>query len=57
VPGLGPKRRALLLRRFGSVERLRGEPLETIAAVPGIGPRMAERIVATMRGAAGEEAP
>ena len=56
VPGLGPKRRALLLRRFGSVERLRREPVEAIAAVPGIGPRMAERIVEWARRPAGEEA-
>ncbi len=45
VPGLGPKRRALLLRRFGSVERIRSQPAGAIAAVPGIGPRMAARIL------------
>ncbi len=45
IPGLGPKRRALLLRTFGSLERIRSQPLDAIAAVPGIGPRMAERIV------------
>jgi len=45
IPGLGPKRRALLLRHFGSVARLRRQPVESIAALPGIGERMAERIV------------
>ena len=45
IPGLGPKRRALLLRQFGSVERLRRQPLRSIASVRGIGPRMAARIV------------
>jgi excinuclease ABC subunit C len=45
IPGLGPKRRALLLERFGSVARLKREPVDTIAAVPGIGRRMAERIL------------
>jgi excinuclease ABC subunit C len=45
IPGLGPKRRALLLRKFGSLERIRSQPLDAIAAVPGIGPRMAERIL------------
>jgi excinuclease ABC subunit C len=45
VPGLGPKRRALLLRQFGSVARLKRQPLGTIAAVPGIGERMAARIL------------
>ncbi len=48
VPGLGPKRRARLLQSFGSVERLRRQPLSAIAAVPGIGPRMAGRIVEEM---------
>jgi excinuclease ABC subunit C len=56
VPGLGPTRRAELLRRFGSVERLRREPPEAIASVPGIGPRMAARIVERMRRAGEEEA-
>jgi len=46
VRGLGPKRRARLLQEFGSVERIRTQPVETIAAVPGIGARMAERILA-----------
>jgi excinuclease ABC subunit C len=45
VPGLGPKRRALLLQRFGSVARLSRQPLASIAAVPGIGERMAARIL------------
>jgi excinuclease ABC subunit C len=45
VPGLGPKRRALLLQRFGSVARLRRQPAASIAAVPGIGERMAARIL------------
>jgi excinuclease ABC subunit C len=45
VPGLGPKRRALLLRQFGSVARLKRQPIGAIAAVPGIGERMAARIL------------
>ena len=44
IPGLGPKRRALLLQRFGSVERMKRQPVGAIASVPGIGPRMAARI-------------
>lgn len=53
VRGLGPKRRALLLRRFGSVARLRQQPLDAIASVPGIGERMAARILETV-GSSGE---
>ena len=45
IPGLGPKRRALLLQKFGSLERIRRQPADAIAAVPGIGLRMAERIL------------
>ncbi len=45
IPGLGPKRRALLLQTFGSLERIRRQPKDAIAAVPGIGARMAERIL------------
>ena len=37
LPGVGPKRRAALLRVFGSARRLREAPLSQIAAVPGIG--------------------
>jgi len=44
VPGLGPRRRAVLLARFGSVARLRREPVDTIAATPGIGRALAARI-------------
>jgi excinuclease ABC subunit C len=55
IPGLGPKRRALLLERFGSIARMKREPVETIAAVPGIGRRMAERILETVGTKGGEE--
>ncbi|HEV8128352.1 MAG TPA: excinuclease ABC subunit UvrC [Candidatus Eisenbacteria bacterium] len=55
IPGLGPKRRALLLERFGSIARMKREPVETIAAVPGIGRRMAERILESVGTKGGEE--
>ncbi len=46
LPGVGPRRRGALLRTFGSVKRIREAPVEQIAAVPGIGPALAERIKA-----------
>ena len=46
LPGIGPARRRALLRVFGSIKRIREAPIEQIAAVPGIGPRIAERIKA-----------
>jgi excinuclease ABC subunit C len=48
LPGVGPKRRRALLRVFGSAKRVRDAPVEQIAAVPGIGPALAERIKSTL---------
>jgi excinuclease ABC subunit C len=41
VPGLGDTRRRALLKRFGSMKRLRAATVEELASVPGIGPRTA----------------
>jgi excinuclease ABC subunit C len=48
VPGLGEVRRKSLLRQFGSLKKLRAATVDEIAAVPGIGPRTAEAIVAAL---------
>jgi excinuclease ABC subunit C len=48
IPGLGETRRKALMRRFGSLKRLRAASAEEIAEVPGIGPRTAEAIVAAL---------
>ena len=40
-PGIGQQRKAALLKRFGSVQRLRRATLEQIAAVPGFGGKAA----------------
>jgi excinuclease ABC subunit C len=44
VPGLGPARRAALLKRFGSVRKLRAASVTDIAAVSGFGLRTAEAV-------------
>lgn len=44
IPGLGPVRRRRLLDHFGSVRNLRVAPFEDLAAVPGIGQRLARLI-------------
>lgn len=44
-PGVSQNRKALLLKRFGSVARLKRSTPEEIAQVAGIGPRLAEQIV------------
>ncbi len=48
VPGLGPARRATLLRRFGSVRKLTAATAGDIAAVPGFGQRTAEAVYAAL---------
>jgi excinuclease ABC subunit C len=48
VPGLGPARRAALIKHFGSVRRLTAASVEEIAAVPGIGPRLAATVSAAL---------
>lgn len=41
VPGLGPQRRADLVKHFGSVKKLKEASVEQIAAVKGFGPKLA----------------
>lgn len=50
VPGLGPARRAALLRHFGSVKRLRAASVAEIASVQGMGDRTAAAVVAALSG-------
>jgi excinuclease ABC subunit C len=44
VSGIGPKRRRMLLRRFGSVRGVREAALEDLAAVPGMTRTLAQRV-------------
>ncbi|MDJ0976160.1 MAG: helix-hairpin-helix domain-containing protein, partial [Planctomycetota bacterium] len=44
IPGLGPVRRKRLLDQFGSVANLKVAPFEDLAAVPGVGERLARLI-------------
>ncbi len=48
VPGLGPARRSALLRRFGSVRRIREASVDEIAELPGFGRRTAESVLAAL---------
>ena len=45
-PGIGAQRKAALLKKFGSVHRLRLASLEEIARVPGFGGRTAGELKA-----------
>jgi excinuclease ABC subunit C len=50
VPGLGPARKKALLAHFGSVKKLRAASVEAIAAVQGVGPKVAQAVVASLAG-------
>ena len=56
VPGIGKARAAQLLVRFGSVQRIAALEPEELCAVPGLGPALARKIVAHLRGE-GEASP
>lgn len=43
-PGIGQRRKAALLKKFGSVQRLKTATLEQIAEVPGFGGKAAEEL-------------
>lgn len=44
MEGIGPKRKEVLLRHFGSVRRLQRASVDEIAGVPGVGPVLAAAI-------------
>jgi excinuclease ABC subunit C len=48
-PGIGGQRKAALLKKFGSVQRLRTATLEQIAAVPGFGGKAAAELKAFLQ--------
>jgi len=54
VPGLGASRRAALLKHFGSLRKLRSASIDQIIAVPGVGRRTAEAVLAALADKAGE---
>jgi len=44
VPGIGPKRRAALLKQFGSLDAIRAASVEELAAVPTMTRKAAEQL-------------
>ncbi len=47
IPGLGPKRRQLLLKQFGGLQEVARAGVEDLARVNGISPRLAQQIYDT----------
>jgi excinuclease ABC subunit C len=48
IPGLGETRRKALMKRFGSLKRLRAATIEELMEVPGIGRRTAQAVQAAI---------
>jgi excinuclease ABC subunit C len=48
VPGLGPKRKAALLKRFGAVKAVRDASIDELASVEGISLNLARKIKQTL---------
>ncbi len=48
VPGLGPARKKALMKKFGSVKRMREATLEELAATPGVPRQVAEDLYAVI---------
>jgi excinuclease ABC subunit C len=48
VPGIGPARRKLLIKHFGSIHDIQEASLEELTAVQGITPKLAEAIKANL---------
>jgi len=49
IPQVGPQLAAVIIEliktnRCGALERLQGDPIHTLASVPGLGPQLAERL-------------
>ncbi|MDC1152387.1 excinuclease ABC subunit UvrC [Nitrospinaceae bacterium] len=47
IPGIGKKRRLMLLKKFGSLENIQKASLEELVILPGITKLLAERILST----------
>ena len=50
IPGIGPRRRAALLKHFGGLGGLKAAGVEEIARVEGVNAALAERIYAALHG-------
>jgi excinuclease ABC subunit C len=57
IPGVGDSKRRQLLAAFGSLQGVRDATRESIAALPGFGPRTADRVLQALRDSSPTMAP
>jgi excinuclease ABC subunit C len=57
IAGLGPARRKALLAQFGSLRKMRAASLDELAAVPGFGPELAQRVAEALAANAADREP
>ncbi len=57
IAGLGPARRKALMKQFSSLKRLRAASVDDIAAVPGFGPELAQRVAEALAAGAADREP
>jgi excinuclease ABC subunit C len=50
VPGIGKQRKKMLLKHFGSIQKIRAAPLEELSRLPGINDKIARSIKAKLAG-------
>ncbi len=48
IPGIGPKRKRALIRKFGSLQAIREAPLEDVAATPGFTRALARKVLESL---------
>ncbi len=49
IPGIGPRRKKMLLRLFGSLERIRSASVEELASVPTMTRKLAQQVLDYLR--------
>lgn len=50
IPGIGKKRKAVMLKKFGSIKKIRAASIEEISALPGLNRKVAETVKKTLSG-------
>ncbi|MGQ9656372.1 MAG: helix-hairpin-helix domain-containing protein, partial [Fimbriimonadales bacterium] len=49
IPGVGPRRKKMLLRLFGSIDRIREASVEELASVPTMTRKLAQQVLDYLR--------